>query len=147
MGEMGEPGRRGRSLPGGGAGRGGLAEEDADLLHAPGQGATPRHRRRLLALDSISRRRLWGKWEDPKPRRGTDWSRARWIVWIGSTPFDHRSVVRRWLPRDLGHKGLVPRLFAILHLSQKLQLKKLHGFERGLVQMADVDRNDVVREF
>jgi hypothetical protein len=38
-----------RLIPGRGAGRGGLAEEDANLLHAPGQARPPRHRCWMLA--------------------------------------------------------------------------------------------------
>jgi hypothetical protein len=38
-----------RLVPARGAGGGGVAEEDADLLHVPGQARPPRHCRRLLA--------------------------------------------------------------------------------------------------
>lgn len=40
-------------LPGGAAGRGRLAEEEADLFHAPGQARPPRHRRRRLCFSAL----------------------------------------------------------------------------------------------
>ena len=89
-----------RELPGGAAGRGRLAEEEADLLHAPGQGRPPRHRRRLLGFASLfSDPALCQLYLPPlgnmgigeMPRRMNGQTSCRRLV--GSTPSDHENGV------------------------------------------------------
>jgi len=117
-----EESKRGaRFVPGSGAGRWGLAEEDADLLHAPRQARPPCHRCRLLAFYWILLAAAGFLSAVLGEMEAARWNGPGWACAIGSLGSLDRHRIHA-VRSPIG--GLRGRMYLVLSMLPVISLKK-----------------------